>query len=129
MQRDSIIITLAGREYRIEEPVRRRARNMLATLDGVMRRLFEAQQEPNDVLRGMILLDAVEAALGWMYVHFEHIRNDKTYLDSTATETDILNAFNAISGFIARPFPFRVTPKTETASPNTISTPKADCMS
>ncbi len=129
MERASVEITLAGKTYRIDEPVRRRARAMITTMGGVLRRMFEAQNEPNDVLKGMIMLGAVDAALDWLYGHFDDIRADKKHLDAEATETEIITAFNTVAEFIARPFPFQVTPKNNAAASPVTDTPKAESTS
>lgn len=105
---DRCTITLGGRSYEWERPVRRVSRRWMAD----MAPLADVAQRAE---RGdfAAIADACDAMLEFFYARHPGMAADKAVLDD-ATEADIGTAFGAISEFLVRPFVTRPdAPETE----------------
>lgn len=104
VERDSIEVVLCGRTFKWPRPVRRVAREMLASINRI-----QAQSEgidPKAMTPEMVAqsFDGINEMLAFLYKYHPEIGRRRLFFDDNAKEQEIAAAFRSVSEFVARPF-------------------------
>ncbi len=96
-ERQRLTVTLCGRDYVWEEPVRRVSRAWVRDLMAIQEKTVGKTDDT------LAMLGVVDDCLEYFYTHHKGMAADRAVLDN-AGEQEIGEAFAALAEFVARPF-------------------------
>jgi hypothetical protein len=108
-EKKSVTVTLCGRDYVWEEPVRRVSRAWMRDLVSIKAKVPEEVEDDADadslvnIEKHMVLMEVIDDVLDFFYKHHAGMAADRAVLDN-AGEQEISEAFAALAEFVARPF-------------------------